>query len=95
MIAKHLQLKGEVDSDNWHLPIGTSFRAKTVIQQLDHWCTMLARKREGRRLLARMGYTFTIRLLVSTKARVVLPPDSIESLVRQGLGLEIVYSSAH
>lgn len=91
MIEKHLQLKGEVGSDGWRFPIGASAGTKSVERQLGHWCTVLARKKEGRRLLARNGYTFTIRVIASNETRVALPLDVIDALVRQGLGLEIVY----
>lgn len=93
MITKHLQLKGEIDSGGWCFPIGPSFVGKSLDQQLKQWCAMLSGKKEGRRLLARNGYTFTIRLLALNENRVALPLDSIDALVRQGLGLEIVYCS--
>jgi len=94
MIAKHLQLKGEADSGGWRLPVGPGVGTKSAEQQLVHWCTVLARKGDGRRFLTRNGYTFTIKLIASNETRISLPLEIIDALVRQGLGLEIVYGSS-
>lgn len=91
MITKHLQLKGEVASDGWRFPPGTSVGTKSIERQLDHWCTVLAKKKEGRRALVKAGYTLTIRLFVSGGS-IVVSSEKIDTLTRHGLGLEVVFS---
>lgn len=88
-IAQHLQLKGELDSAGWRFPAAARVQPKSIGQHVDYWCTLLAKKKAGRRVLTHAGYTITLRVFVSAGTTAQFPPPSIDALNRHGIGLEI------
>lgn len=89
-IAKHLQLKGILDSDGWHFPVAKSASQKSVSQQLDYWCALMTKRRDGHRALMKAGYKFKIRFYAPNPCRFDVTAEKIDALNRHAMGLEVV-----
>ncbi|MGV3754358.1 MAG: hypothetical protein ACO1QS_03175 [Verrucomicrobiota bacterium] len=90
-IAKHLQLKGRVDADGWHFPMPSRLKGKPAEQHIRHWCTLLAKHKEGKRALERMEHHFTLLLHLPADQSLTIAAEFITELTRLHLSVEITH----
>lgn len=97
LIAKHLQLIGEFFDSHWSFQMPPKLMDKSAESHLQYWVNLLDKHIEGKRVLQRYGYTFTI-FLKSTRhdpKLLTLTSQNIDLISRHHINITFEFPSIH